>query len=218
MIKLLVEGIILYLYMELHISKNIHLSINICKMTNLVRFEVNIVDNKISIVIISDKHIETNITYKEMITPNNYIHTDNILDSDDMYVVLNNYLWYRGFVGYDANKYGRVFKELLKFDSLARVKYGNIETLFNMLNLNSNNGIDNFTNFLSFQKKISNVKNEFDFMQIIGLCALVAEHWKKNKKCLNWFVVSDTLFNVLNSEQINEVKKILQNRLIYNDI
>ncbi|APG58357.1 protein A52 [BeAn 58058 virus] len=187
-------------------------------MSNLVRFEVNIVDNKISISIISDKYLEATVTNKEIISPNNYIYNDIILDSDDMYIILNNYIWYRGFVGCFGNNYGRVFKELFKFDSLARLKYGKIDTLFNMLNLNANNGTENFVNFLSFQKKISNVKNTFDFMQIIGLCALIAEHWKKNKKCLNWVVVSETLFNVLNSTQINEIKKILQNRLLYDDI
>ncbi|QHR82676.1 toll IL1-receptor protein [Brazilian porcupinepox virus 1] len=184
-------------------------------MSNLIRLDVNVKDNNINISVYnSNSPVLVRLAQPNIISKNNYIYREVIFEDDDMYKILYNYIWYRGFIGLDKN-HGRLFKELIKFDDVSNIKYGNVQNIFKMLDLNSKNGIENFIKFINLQESIFKEMNETESIAIIGLCAMVSEEWKKNKQCLNWSSVVDILFKILDPDVVNGLKYTLYDRMLY---
>ncbi|AAR07492.1 139R [Yaba monkey tumor virus] len=153
----------------------------------------------------------------DVVMQKNYVLKDEICDNDNIFNIISNYLWYRGFIGLGNGKYGRLFKELLCFDLEAKRKYGSVKTMFNMLNLDSEDGIVNLKKFILFQKTITKDFSVYHCTEIIGLCGIVVEEWKKMGRCLNWLNTND-IFKVLDVKVLEELKKFLQNKLLYEEL
>ncbi|AFU78573.1 m139R [Myxoma virus] len=187
-------------------------------MSNYVKFDVSIEDDCINITV-SNTSLPIHVkTVPKRTHRDNYVFKNTIDASDDIVSILHNYIWYRGFIGL-PNKYGRVFKELKLFDIDAKTKYGDINTLFFMLNLNSDRCCSNFSNFVTLQKTIfKHTVTVYNCIEMIGLCALVAEQWKNNNKCLNWRIVVDEMFRFIDPDMLEKIRTVLQERLAYEDL
>ncbi|ABQ43615.1 A52R-family [Tanapox virus] len=186
-------------------------------------------------ITVSDKKvtIESNNEFSFLLTHNNgilnncnfvnnieksYLLNDEIQDSDNIFNIISNYLWYRGFIGLEHSKCGRLFKELLRFDLEAKRKYGSVKTIFNILNLDSNNGIFNLKKFILLQKTITKDFNVYHCIEIIGLCGIIVEEWKKMGRYLNWLNISNNIFKAFGLNVFTDLKKFLQNRLLYEEL
>lgn len=71
-----------------------------------------------------------------------------------MSTILEEYFMYRGLLGLRI-KYGRLFNEIRKFDNDAEEQFGTIEELKQKLRLNSEEGADNFIDYIKVQKQES---------------------------------------------------------------
>ncbi|ABI99136.1 IL-1R/TLR signaling inhibitor [Deerpox virus W-1170-84] len=191
-------------------------------MANYINFNVSILTDKI-VINVDNTNLPvivftgSEIQYKSRCS-NNFILRDSITDDDDIMSILKNYLWYRGFIGLGNMRYGRVFKELRSFDNDAVSKYGSVDKIFSILNLNSEDGVKNFKNFMKLQKDIlSKNIDVYSCIEIIGLCAMVAEQWKRNKNCLNWSAVVDEMLKIIHPN-LEQIKYLLQDRLVYEEL
>lgn len=79
-----------------------------------------------------------------------YLEYDDLLDRDEMSTILEEYFMYRGLLGFRI-KYGRLFNEIRKFDNDAEEQFGTIEELKQKLRLNSEEGADNFIDYIKVQ-------------------------------------------------------------------
>ncbi|QDJ95121.1 toll-IL-1 receptor-like protein [Hypsugopox virus] len=151
--------------------------------------------------------------YKE-----DFVNYEDIFDFTNISNLFHNYLWYRGFVGLNSDNYGRVFRELKLYDNDARKKFGSVETLFNILDLTSSRAVENFCNFIKFQKTIVKTVSEFDAIEMFGLCALVLEKWKHMDLKLNWFIIVNEFFNYASVDVRKKIKSTLQQKLAYEEL
>ena len=184
-----------------------------------IKFDISIKDDKIVVHVSNTSLPVTVVTNREnLLHKNNYIIRNDIFDYDDIESILNNYIWYRGFIGLYNREYGRLFKELKNFDRDAISKFGSIQHIFSMLDLDSDNGSANFRKFIALQRTIFNKPNVYNCIELIGLCGMIAEQWKKTNRSLNWYIVIEELLKVINFDMCDKIKSILQERLAYEEL
>ncbi|AGY97362.1 CPXV190 protein [Cowpox virus] len=143
-----------------------------------------------------------------------YLEYDDLLDRDEMSTILEEYFMYRGLLGLRI-KYGRLFNEIRKFDNDAEEQFGTIEELKQKLRLNSEEGADNFIDYIKVQKQDIVKLTVYDCISMIGLCACVVDVWRKEKLFSRWKYCLQAIKLFMDDHMLNKIKSILQNRLVY---
>ncbi|UZC80338.1 V190; CPXV-BR_194 V190 [Cowpox virus] len=143
-----------------------------------------------------------------------YLEYDDLLDRDDMSTILEEYFMYRGLLGLRI-KYGRLFNEIRKFDNDAEEQFGTIEELKQKLRLNSEEGADNFIDYIKVQKQDIVKLTVYDCISMIGLCACVVDVWRKEKLFSRWKYCLRAIKLFIDDHMLDKIKSILQNRLVY---
>ncbi|ADZ30153.1 Toll/IL1-receptor [TIR]-like protein [Cowpox virus] len=143
-----------------------------------------------------------------------YLEYDDLLDRDEMSTILEEYFMYRGLLGLRI-KYGRLFNEIRKFDNDAEEQFGTIEELKQKLRLNSEEGADNFIDYIKVQKQDIVKLTVYDCISMIGLCAYVVDVWRKEKLFSRWKYCLRAIKLFIDDPMLDKIKSILQNRLVY---
>ncbi|ABD97525.1 CPXV190 protein [Cowpox virus] len=143
-----------------------------------------------------------------------YLEYDDLLDRDEMSTILEEYFMYRGLLGLRI-KYGRLFNEIRKFDNDAEEQFGTIEELKQKLRLNSEEGADNFIDYIKVQKQDIVKLTVYDCISMIGLCACVVDVWRKEKLFSRWKYCLRAIKLFIDDPMLDKIKSILQNRLVY---
>ncbi|UPV00425.1 Toll/IL-1 receptor-like protein, IL-1, NFkB sig nalling inhibitor (Cop-A52R) [Cowpox virus] len=143
-----------------------------------------------------------------------YLEYDDLLDRDEMYTILEEYFMYRGLLGLRI-KYGRLFNEIRKFDNDAEEQFGTIEELKQKLRLNSEEGANNFIDYIKVQKQDIVKLTVYDCISMIGLCACVVDVWRKEKLFSRWKYCLRAIKLFIDDYMLDKIKSILQNRLVY---
>nr|WGO01816.1 putative Bcl-2 protein [Vaccinia virus] len=143
-----------------------------------------------------------------------YLEYDDLLDRDEMFTILEEYFMYRALLGLRI-KYGRLFNEIKKFDNDAEEQFGTIEELKQKLRLNSEEGADNFIDYIKVQKQDIVKLTVYDCISMIGLCACVVDVWRKEKLFSRWKYCLRAIKLFIDDHMLDKIKSILQNRLVY---
>ncbi|AUL80342.1 Toll/IL1-receptor [Vaccinia virus] len=143
-----------------------------------------------------------------------YLEYDDLLDRDEVFTILEEYFMYRALLGLRI-KYGRLFNEFKKFDNYAKEQFGTIEELKQKLRLNSEEGEDNFIDYIKVHKKDIVKLTVYDCISMIGMCACVVDVWRKEKLFSRWKYCLRAIKLFIDDHMLDKIKSILQNRLVY---
>ncbi|AOP31863.1 toll/il-1 receptor-like protein [Volepox virus] len=183
-----------------------------------IKIDINISGNKVTVTT-KDKNINNDIEkhilpQRKNVTKTDYLEYDDLLDRDDMITILEEYFMYRGLLGRRI-KYGRLFSEISKFDNDAEEQFGFIEEIKEKLMLNSEEGANNFIEYVDTQKRDIIKLTVYDCMAMIGLCSLVLDVWRKERQFSRWKYCVHAIRVFIDNAMLEKIKNILQNRLVY---
>ncbi|AOP31652.1 toll/il-1 receptor-like protein [Skunkpox virus] len=187
-----------------------------------IKIDINISSNKVTITT-KDSNINNymekqNIPSRQKptidVTKTDYLEYDDLLDRDDMNTILEEYFMYRGLLG-SRIKYGRLFNEISKFDNEAEEQFGYIEEIKEKLMLTSEEGANNFIEYVDAQKRDIDKLTVCDCVSMIGFCSLVLDVWRKERQFSRWKYCIHAIKVFIDDYMLDKVKTMLQNRLVY---